>query len=224
MGKKLLFITAHPDDECYLAAGTMLANQSAKGKNYVICATLGEKGKHHYSKKISESNLKKIRKKELLRVSRLIKIHKLFILNMSDGRLISQIATLTNKVKNITKKLNPDFIISFGPDGITGHLDHLACFRVATIITIKLGIPFIKFSLPPSVIPNAKKHLHLRRKNSQYTSNFEYTFPNIKIIVSPRLKLKALQMHASQHKNNDPFYTFPKHQAKELLRGEYFVA
>jgi len=43
LGKTLLFVVAHPDDESFTSAGTMWQNRLAGGKNYIICATYGKK-------------------------------------------------------------------------------------------------------------------------------------------------------------------------------------
>ena len=44
LGRKIVWLFAHPDDECYLAAGTIYENYRNGGENYLICATAGEQG------------------------------------------------------------------------------------------------------------------------------------------------------------------------------------
>jgi len=56
LGKRLLVVTAHPDDESFLASGTMLANANAGGNNFVFCATLGERGKSHLEQAVTEAD------------------------------------------------------------------------------------------------------------------------------------------------------------------------
>ena len=74
LGEKILFVTAHPDDESYQAAGTMLKNHQAGGASYVACATFGEKGRSHIKRKVTLGQLKILRKKELLLVSKFLKV------------------------------------------------------------------------------------------------------------------------------------------------------
>ena len=65
LGKKILVITAHPDDESFFAAGTIYKNQRLGGKTFLICGTAGEKGSGHLKKKLTEKQLAAMRKKEL---------------------------------------------------------------------------------------------------------------------------------------------------------------
>ncbi len=226
LGKKLLLITAHPDDESFLAAGTIYLNHCSQGQTSLICATLGEKGKYHLNTKMSESKLKQTRKQELLKVSKLIKVHKLLLMDLPDGEL--------NKKEykkffyeyslNLAKSLQPDLILSFGPDGITGHIDHLATAEVAKRVAKKLKIKLLKFALPPKIIPNAKKWFKVRRKNNHYTDNVHYIKPDVKIPIDKKIKWRSLLAHRSQLFNNNPFYHFPKSAAEEMLSNEWFVS
>jgi len=53
LGSKILVFTAHPDDESYLAAGTIYENTRRGGKTFLVCATGGELGSAHLKKPIS---------------------------------------------------------------------------------------------------------------------------------------------------------------------------
>ncbi len=68
-----MVFTAHPDDEG-IAAGTMYANHQAGGETVLICATYGEERESHLAKPVSDAALKKIRKTELLKAAKILKI------------------------------------------------------------------------------------------------------------------------------------------------------
>ena len=63
-----------------------------------------------------------------------------------------------NKVLEIMKKVQPDVVITFGPDGISGHPDHIAIGRAATVAfekVIKQSIGMHKLyyvAIPKSVV------------------------------------------------------------------------
>src|SRR4051812_7885639 len=118
-GKKLFFVVAHPDDESFFAAGTIYQNSKRGGQSFIACATKGEKGKGHLQIKVPMAKLKQIRKKELQNVSKFLRANKLFIFDFPDTKLNKHQNEFKNKLKLLLNKLRPDFIIGFGPDGMT---------------------------------------------------------------------------------------------------------
>src|SRR5262245_7974418 len=87
LGKKILFVTAHPDDERYGAAGTILRNHEAGGITYVACATFGERGRSHLKRKATHRQLKALRKKELVAASKYLKVSELLMPGLPDTGL-----------------------------------------------------------------------------------------------------------------------------------------
>jgi len=222
LGKKLLFLTAHPDDESFLATGTMLANHKAGGESYIICATLGEKGRSQLKKPVAAGKLKKIRKAELIAVSGALKVKKVFLLLLPDGGLHGKENILADRCFKIAKRLKPDFIVSFGPDGISRHLDHIAAGVAARRVAKKLRIPFLAFARPPKIA--RKEHLYVGlRKHGVYSTKTIYTKPDIKISADPVRKLKIIQLHKSQHMRGRPLSAMPDYALREILKAEYYV-
>lgn len=225
LGKKLLFITAHPDDESYASAGTILANYKAGGESFLITATLGEKGKSHLLKPLSTAGLKKKRKAELMAAVRFLRIKKLFLLGLRDGEVKNHKQTALLKVLPIVKKLKPDYIISFGRDGMSGHLDHIAIGEVARKVARKLRIPFIAFTASPTRVKLMKqlsKTILSRRKHGKYAKKIEYAKANLKIKIDGRAKFKAVSFHKSQLGGRKPSSHFPPKLKNEWLKYEYF--
>jgi LmbE family N-acetylglucosaminyl deacetylase len=222
LGNRILVVTAHPDDESYMAAGSLLKNHQAGGSNYLICATLGERGSSHLKKSVSEEMLKQIRHKELIRVCKFLKIDNLLTLGLPDGKLKNYNSLLVKQIVQKAKLLKPDVVISYGPDGISGHLDHIAAGRAAKAAARTLGIRFVAFSLSPRLALDAKKLLLARRKQGKYKELELFHKPTLKIKVSAKAKFKALAMHKSQH-DGKPFSEFPQKLKQEWLNAEYFV-
>jgi LmbE family N-acetylglucosaminyl deacetylase len=223
LGKSILFVTAHPDDESYLAAGTMLKNHDAGGKSYVACATFGEKGKSHLKKTLTSRQLKMQRKKELLAASKFLKVSKLLMPGLPDAGLgmKSNQDAFFKKLLPFVKKLSPELIISFGKDGISGHMDHISVGKVAKEVARKLKIRFLTFSTPPELY-NSMEGLKKRRKHGKYSKRIKHQPHDTVIKVNPIKKLKALRFHKSQFGVDGPFEQFSPKAMKQMLHGEYF--
>lgn len=224
LGKRLLFITAHPDDESYLAAGTMRKNSRARGVNVLVCATYGEKGASHLSRPTTPSQLKTLRRKELVAVSKFLRVKKLYALNLPDGGVEQHAHALEKACLRAAKKEKPDCIIGFGKDGISGHKDHIAAGLVAHNVAKKLGIPILRFTLPPRVARHARAWLMRRRKtHGHYKDTCAHAKPTVSVRIAGAQKLAALRFHASQLDAGDPFTGFPKNGRREMLSAEYFA-
>jgi len=223
LGKRILFVTAHPDDESYLAAGTMFRNHEAGGTSYVACATLGEKGKSHLKRKVTSRQLKILRKKELLAASKYLKVSALLTPGLPDaglGRKSNQDAFF-KKLLSFAAKHRPDFMISFGKDGISGHMDHISVGKVAQEVAKRLNVPFLKFSAPPELVKSLEG-LKRRRKHGKYVKRLKHQPYDIEMKVNPVKKLKALHFHKSQLDLEGPFAELSAEAVKQVLSREYF--
>ena len=227
LGKKLLFITAHPDDESYAASGTIDANNKAGGESYLICATLGDRGKGHLLKPLTKSELKKKRKKELESAAKFLKIKGLFILTFPDGGVMERKPAIYKKVIKIAEEIRPEYIISFGKDGGSGHLDHIAIGDVSAKIAKKLRVPFIAFTMSPkraNAFKKAPRVFIKRRRFGKYAKNIIHAKPNMKVKIDRKIKIKAVGFHKTQLGGKKPFSHFPKQLANEWLSHEYYRA
>lgn len=128
LSKQILVILAHPDDESYGMGGT-LAKYSHKGAQItLLCATRGEAGIP--GKEPEEAG--QIRERELLQAVEHLGVL-VFFLDYQDGKL----STISHKhlVKHIAgwiDTVRPDVILTFGPDGVSGHPDHIAISAAVT--------------------------------------------------------------------------------------------
>lgn len=225
LGKKLLFITAHPDDESYASAGTIWANYIAHGESFVLCATLGENGRAHLLRPMMPAQLKKKRKAEIQAACQFLKVKRLFLLDLPDGGVKNHGRIAFQKILAVARKIKPDHIISFGKDGMSGHLDHIAIGEVARKISQRESVPFIAYAPSPARAKLLQKSPHIfksRRKHGKYARKIIYSAPNIKIKVSAKIKIKAVGFHKSQLGGKKPFSHLPKAVKKEWLEYEYF--
>jgi LmbE family N-acetylglucosaminyl deacetylase len=134
MNLTLMVFFAHPDDEAFGTGGTM-ARYAAEGCDvYVVTATRGEAGEIVVPDLTSPANLPFVREEELRCACEIYGIHPPRFLEYPDGLLsIIHQGQAVGKLVRLIRELRPHVLVTFGPDGIYGHYDHIAVHRWATI-------------------------------------------------------------------------------------------
>jgi LmbE family N-acetylglucosaminyl deacetylase len=131
---RLMAILAHPDDES-LGLGGTLARYAAEGvETYLVTATRGERG---WTGEPSDNPglraLGEIRDRELLAATSVLTLKNVDILDYVDGDLDqAKPMEITAKLVGIIRRVRPDVVITFGPDGAFGHPDHMAISHFTT--------------------------------------------------------------------------------------------
>ncbi len=219
---KLLIIIAHPDDEGYLFSGTTWMNHQAGGTSTIVCATLGEKGSSHLKKPMSPVKLKALRKKELLTATKFAKVNTLHILKLPDGGVLPKWKMFLRQTAKVVKSVKPDVILSFGPDGITGHRDHQACFLVAQQVGKKYRLPVYVASTSPTFAPKLQNWLISRRAHGSYDTCIPLQPATAAVPLPSGLKRKILSHYPSQVDLKKPYGSAPVSAVKKLFAAEYF--
>jgi N-acetyl-1-D-myo-inositol-2-amino-2-deoxy-alpha-D-glucopyranoside deacetylase len=140
----LLALFPHPDDETFTAAGVMVAAAAREIRVTVICATRGEAGESSIRGLASAEELGQIRERELRAAMACLGVVDVQVLGFCDSGMPGSADALHPRafvradvhdaamllVPKI-RELRPQTIITFGPDGIYGHPDHLHMHKVA---------------------------------------------------------------------------------------------
>lgn len=122
----LLGVWAHPDDEAYLSSGLMGRVRAAGGRVVVVTATRGEHGTDD-PERWPPPRLAELRARELETSLRWSGVHEHRFLAHSDGSLCSVPRTRgARELAPVLDDVRPDVVVTFGPDGMTGHSDHRA--------------------------------------------------------------------------------------------------
>jgi LmbE family N-acetylglucosaminyl deacetylase len=120
----LLGVWAHPDDEAYLSAGLMASVRAAGHRVVVATATKGEAGTDDPNAWPPE-RLAALRERELTASLAALDVHEHRWLGYRDGTLHRTSAQHgVDQVGDLIDEIRPDTIVTFGPEGMTGHLDH----------------------------------------------------------------------------------------------------
>ena len=129
MNRTVLGVWAHPDDETFLSSGLMLTARERGDRVVLVTATRGEQGTDD-PVLWPPHRLGELRARELDRSLAVLGVTEHRWLGYVDGacHLVSDAAAV-EAVAGIIEEVQPDTIVSFGPDGVTGHSDHRAVAR-----------------------------------------------------------------------------------------------
>ena len=122
----ILGVWAHPDDETYLSAGLMTLARSHGNRVVVVSATLGEAGTDDPDR-WPPWRLARLRRRELAAALDVTGVEEHHWLGFADGGCADVPAGAgAAAVAAVIGAVQPDTIVTFGPDGMTGHPDHRA--------------------------------------------------------------------------------------------------
>jgi LmbE family N-acetylglucosaminyl deacetylase len=125
-----LCVWAHPDDESYLGGGLVAALRAAGRRVVVVTATLGEAGLDGPVPR-DAGDLHRIpppsRAEELATALRRLGVTEHHQLGFADGGCAdADPAAGAAEIARVVADVRPDTVVTFGPDGFTGHPDHVA--------------------------------------------------------------------------------------------------
>lgn len=132
--RPVLAVFAHPDDERVI--GPLLSRLSRQGREaHLVIATDGSRGVRDHAGIPAGEALAAARKLEAECAAKRLGV-RLHLLGLEDGGLASfaNLARLRTELETIIKSVQPAAIITFGPEGGTGHPDHRLVGNVATEI------------------------------------------------------------------------------------------
>jgi LmbE family N-acetylglucosaminyl deacetylase len=130
--KRLVGIWAHPDDEAYLSAALMARVIDSGGSVRLVCATDGEGGFGPHDHRELATRAAQ-RRSELVRAMATIGVHDISFWHEPDGSLaMVDPGRLAARAARSIATAEPDAVVTFGPEGTTGHPDHIAISHAVT--------------------------------------------------------------------------------------------
>lgn len=131
MKKVLLAIFAHPDDEGFGPAGTLMKEVESGTELHLVTLTAGEAGENPDN----HENLAEVRLAEWRRAGELIGAASMTHLGYIDGALSNtSLIEITERLEQIVRERLDDTVtevefMSFELGGISGHIDHIVAAR-----------------------------------------------------------------------------------------------
>jgi len=139
--KKIIFgIFAHPDDEAFIVAGTLLKEVRAGSEVHLVCLTDGAAG----TNPDNAPNLGEVRLEEWRKAGELLGAASMHHLGYADGQLNNTtLLEIAGKLETIIQDATRDTqgeieFIAFDLNGLTGHIDHIVASRAAALVFYRL--------------------------------------------------------------------------------------
>lgn len=129
---RLLAVFAHPDDETFLAGGTLATCAAAGWDVLLVCASRGEAGKRGPYEDSGTTDFGELRLAELKAACDALGLPSPRVLDCTDGAGSSCAGRAQSAIADLLKTFAPQVVVTFGPDGISGHQDHIAVHQLAT--------------------------------------------------------------------------------------------
>ena len=137
----ILSVWAHPDDEAYLAGGIMHLAARAGCRVACVTATRGELGTSDPDA-WPPDKLARERTRELERCLGILGVEEHVWLDHPDGGCADvPEEEAVDQLMAIFHEVQPRTVLTFGPDGMTGHADHVAVCRWTTKAFERYGVP-----------------------------------------------------------------------------------
>jgi LmbE family N-acetylglucosaminyl deacetylase len=136
----LLAVFAHPDDET--SVGPLLARCAAEGHDvYLVSITSGQKGFRPHFNVPAGDELGAVRESELRCAAQALGIHEPYLFGFQDQGISTHAAAeeVAARLREIIGQTRPDVLLTWGPDGITGHPDHRMASNIATVVFQQQG-------------------------------------------------------------------------------------
>ncbi len=130
----VLAVFAHPDDEAFRCGGTLALLARRGVQVQILTATRGQRGSCGDPPLCSPQELPRVREEELRCACRALGIEPPRLLDYCDGTL-SRVDPQEGKahVLAAVRELRPQALITWPPDGLSGHPDHVAVSRWARL-------------------------------------------------------------------------------------------
>ena len=150
--QRLVVIFAHPDDESFGFGGLLSAFSDAGFETTYVVGTMGEAGEILVPGLATRENLGEVRRQELEAALKILGVNDLRYLGFRDSGMagtpenddprafINQdIDAVTEAVADIILEKRPTVVITYGPDGIYGHPDHIMAHKVGQAAVLMAG-------------------------------------------------------------------------------------
>lgn len=148
----IAIFVAHPDDESVVAPGVIPYLQEQGKRVLTVYTTIGDAGWDRlgrYDRYAPE--IAKIREKELLKAHTIsgTRLDPL-VLDYPDGKTEDMEKSIQTDVAYILRKTNPKEVYTFGPEGMSGHPDHITIGKVASRVVHDQfpNIKLFQFAIP----------------------------------------------------------------------------
>jgi len=184
---RLMCVLAHPDDES-LGLGGVLAKYASEGvETYVVTATRGERGRFGAGpERPAPEVVGRVREEELRAAAIELGIREVSFLDYVDGELDrADWGAAVAKIVRHLRRVRPQVVVTFGPDGGYGHPDHIAVSQWTSAAVVCAADPQFEAGLgsTESVRSHRVLKLYYAVRGAAHWEAFQERFRRIRITV-----------------------------------------
>ncbi len=250
----LMAVHAHPDDEVLTTGGVLLRCAQEGVRTVLVTCTNGELGDAPAGVKPDspghdESQVRAVRRQELLASCRILQVARLEMLGYLDsgmegwaqnrrpGSLTG--APLEEEVERLAaliREERPQVLVTYDESGGYGHPDHIRTHQLAVAAAAATGIPEKVYhtAIPRSAVVAAARQMRemgvsmqdfqeeMDPENPPFGVDDSLVTTVVDVSGQVEAKLAALRAHASQA-DNGFLLRFPPELVRDFLSREYFI-
>jgi LmbE family N-acetylglucosaminyl deacetylase len=214
----LLAVLAHPDDETFRPGGTLALLALSGVRIHLLMATRGEAGSCGDPPLCAPEELPAVRERELHNACSTLGVQPPRLLDYADGHLPEADAeTMIAQILSAVNEIRPQILLSFGPDGLSGHPDHIIigqwtseAFRRAE------GVDGLYTVAVPQSLAET---LNMRQVHPVPDETIALS---VDVSSVWETKLAAMRCHATQW-SSSPMMSAPAERQRLFFGHEYFV-
>jgi LmbE family N-acetylglucosaminyl deacetylase len=214
----LLAVFAHPDDETFRPGGTLALLAQRGVKVQVLTLTHGEAGSCGEPPVCTLDELPSVREYELRCACAVLGIELPRVLDYPDGHLTEAgPEQVTADILAIVRQVCPQVLLSFGPDGLSGHPDHILVGQwAAEAFRREEGAAaFYTVAVPQSLATR----LEMKQVHSVPDESIALS---VDVSSVWETKLAAMRCHATQW-SSSPLLSAPAESQRLFFGQEHFV-
>jgi LmbE family N-acetylglucosaminyl deacetylase len=223
----ILGIWAHPDDETYLTAGLMA--RAVRNGSRVVCvtATRGEGGSMDEEKWPPET-MGEVRERELMECLQILGVTEHHWLDCLDVDMDTPLdSNGEGRVREIVAEVQPDTLLTFGPDGMTDHAGHKSVCDWTTRAFRDLSKSGTKLFYATATPEWAEEFVPIYNRFGVFRPGTPPVTPRGKLGIDfplppelLELKLRAIEAHVSQVEGM--VNAFGEDIFRRAMKDEYF--
>jgi len=215
---RLLAVFAHPDDETFRPGGTLAILGRQDVCVELLTFTHGEAGSCGDPPLCAPGELAAVREHELRCACSRLGIAAPRLSNYADGRLQEANAeTMIEQILSIINDRRPEVLLTFGPDGLSGHPDHVAVGQWSAEVYHRAEQIAALYTV--AVPRSLAQSLDLRQLHPVPDETIALT---VDVSSVWETKLAAMRCHATQL-SSSPVLRAPTECQRLFFGREYFV-
>ncbi len=176
---RLLGIFAHPDDETLTCGGTFARYAHQGVETSLILATRGERGWFSdWDAYPGEKALGSLREQEVRNACQELGISRLDFLEYLDGEVDqADDQEIMAKLVSLVRQIRPHVVVTFGPDGLYGHPDHIATSQFTTSALVWASDPHAPYAT--ALAPHRVSKLYYRVASAAWFARYMPAFGDL---------------------------------------------